>query len=404
MARGASRCDRPLYLPIGLSLCAALLCSRALAQAQAYVPVGVDLLMQGRPSEGLLILHSGYRNSPYVDADAVVFMGASQQGREGDVLSVSLGLREPHGYGQARIGRFVLSTGAVRPVQIDGASLLGRAPTGSTLEVFGGVPVVPELGARAFDWLAGARVGQWLFGQRLGAGVSYLQRRDAGERSSEELGADLTLAPLAWLGFNAITAWDLLSDGLAEARVSADAHSERSHGTVFASRRVASRLLPATSLFSVISQAPSGELGADGLWNAFPRLDLGTTAALEGLSDALGYRVSARATLRFSDEDAGELGLEATRRKLGDQGWSGGSVRVEIPVNRRVRTHASLELVGVDHPSGSATLFPWARVGASYAFASAWGLSAALGARATPQYRSDVYGLVRVSYSALVMP
>src|SRR5690242_1645600 len=83
-----------------------VLCSAAPVAAQSgpYVPIGVDLLMRGRPEEGLLILHSGYRNSPYADADAVVFLGADQSGREGDVLSVSLGLREPHGYAQARLG------------------------------------------------------------------------------------------------------------------------------------------------------------------------------------------------------------------------------------------------------------------------------------------------------------
>ncbi len=378
--------------------------AQAQSLARPYTPVGVDLLMQGRPAEGLLILHSGYRNSPYVDADAVVFVGASQSGREGDVLSVNLGFREPHGYAQGRVGRFVLSTGAVRPVQIDGASVLGRAPTGSTLQVFGGMPVVPELGPRAFDWLAGARLGQWLLDQRVGAGVSYLQRRDGGERSGEEVGADLSLTPLSWLGVNAIGSWDLLHDGLAEARLSANAHVERSSAQLFASRRVASRLLPATSLFSVISEAPSSELGAGWLWNAFPRLDLGGEGALEALDHALGYRVALRTTLRFSDQDGGQLGLEATRRKLGREGWSGGSVRVELPINARLRTHAGLELVGADHPAGRGALWPWTRVGASYALGSAWLLAAALSARSTPQYRSELYALLRVSYSATVTP
>jgi hypothetical protein len=389
-----------------LGPCWAPLCVRAQGPPESgpYLPVGVDLLMQGRPQEGLLILHSGYRNSPYVDADAVVFMGASQDGSLGDVLSVNLGFREPHGYAQARIGRFVLSTGAVRPVQIDGASVLARAPTGSTLEVFGGLPVVPELGPRPFDWLAGARIGQWLFDQRLGAGVSYLQRRDDGDLSNEELGADLSLTPLGWLAVNALGAWDLLQDGLAEARVSADAHVERSHAQLFATRRVASRLLPATSLFSVISAAPTSELGSDLSWNAFPRLDLGGTGALEGLDGRLGYRGALRTTLRFADEGGGQLGLEVTRRKLGRDGWTGASARVELPLNLRLRTHASVELVGADHPSDRGALWPWTRVGASYALGSVWLLSAAISARATPQYRSELYAMLRVSYLAMVSP
>lgn len=399
-----ARCGVVLVICCALLHVPAQLQAQVQPQAQAYTPVGVDLLMLGRPQEGLLILHSGYRNSPYVDADAVVFMGAAQTGARGDVLTVNLGFREPHGYGQARVGRFVLSTGAVRPVQIDGASVLARAPTGSTLEVFGGLPVVPEFGPRPFDWLAGARAGQWLFDQRVGAGVSYVQRRGDGELATEEMGADLSLVPVPWLSVNALGSWDVLQDGLAEARVAADAHVERSHVQLFASRRVAARLLPATSLFSVISGAPSSELGFDGMWNAFPRLDLGGTAALEALDQRLGYRFALRKTMRFADEDGGQLGSELTRRKLGRDGWTGVNIHVELPLSRQLRGHAGVEVVAADHPSDRGALWPWTRLGASYALGPAWSFSAAISARATPQYRSEVYALLRVSYSALVSP
>ncbi len=376
----------------------------ARAQAGAYTPVGADLLIRGRPEEGLLVLHSGYRNSPYVDADAVVFVGASELGREGDVMTVSVGLREPHGYGQARVGRFVLSTGAVRPVPIDGASVLARAPTGSTLEVFGGMPVAPELGPRSFDWLAGGRLGQKLLDEHLGLGVSYVQRRDAGEASTEEVGADLMAEPAPWLALNALGSWDVLRDGLAEARVSAQAHSDHSYAQLFASRRIASRLLPATSLFSVLGDAPSTELGTDLSWNAFPRLDVGGTFALEALEDTVGYRMALRTTLRFSDDDRGDLRLEAVRREVGTSAYSGCAARVMLPIAERWRTHASVEVAAPDHAAGRGALWPWARAGASYTIDSAWMVAVALGARATPEYRSEAYALLRVAYNREVFP
>src|SRR5689334_776583 len=138
-------------VPVVLALCALAGGARADGRAELQT----DALLAGRPYEGLLVLQGGYGNSSWVDADALVFMGATEDGREGDVLIVSVRLREPHGLGEARVGRFILSTGAVRPVQIDGVRTLARAPTGSTLELFGGLPVVPELGPRSFDWLAG---------------------------------------------------------------------------------------------------------------------------------------------------------------------------------------------------------------------------------------------------------
>jgi hypothetical protein len=378
---------------------------RAMARAQTggYMPVSTDLLLQARPVEGLVILHSGYRNSPFVDADALVFMDASQTSTTADVLSVSVGLREPHGYGQMRLGRFMLSSGAIRPVQIDGVSTLARAPSGSTLEMFAGLPVVPSFGARPFDWLAGSRIAQQL-DERVTWGVSYLQRRDAGMLASEELGSDLSMQPLAWLGIHAIGAWDLLTQSLAEARLSSFCSNDATQLELFASRRVAARLLPATSLFSVISDAPSSEAGANLNWRAFPRLDLGSTLALEGLDSAWGYRAAVRSTLRFSDTDRGSLTLEAMRHDLNDAGFSGAALRVDLPVTELLRPHASVELAAADHPHGRGALWPWARVGASYMFASDWLVAAALGFRATPQYRSDLSALVRIAYSGQVQP
>lgn len=376
----------------------------ARAQSEAYVPVRADALLVGRPSEGLLVLHSGYRNSPYADADALVWLGASQDGAQADVLVVSVRWHDPDGRHEARIGRFVLSTGAVRPVHVDGVTVRGRVPAGSSLELFAGMPVVPEFGPRSFDWLAGARVSHWVPGERLGAGVSYLQRRDAGQLDDEELGADLTAIPLDWLSLHAVGAFDLVYRGLAQARASALAHDERGELELFAERSVAARLLPATSLFSVIGAAPSSELGSDLRWHAFPRLDLGGTLALAALDTQLGYRAALRARLRLSDDAGGELGVEGARRELGAEGWTSLLLTGEVPLRGLARMHASVELVAADDPRGRGALWPWARVGASTQFATHWLLAAGVGARADPEQARELEALVRVSYFAEVVP
>lgn len=374
------------------------------ADSGAYVPVGLDALILDRPQAGLLVLNSGYRNSPLVDADAVVWLGAGQQGEEGDVLAVNVGLREPHGYGQARLGRFVLSTGAIRPVHMDGVETLVRSPSGATLELFGGMPVVPALGPRDFDWLAGGRVAQSLFDERLLAGLSYVHRRDEGQLDDEEVGADLSVLPLAWLGLHAVAAWDLVYDGLAEARLQADAHGQAASLQLFASEQVASRMLPATSLFSVVSTAPNRELGGDVSWNAFPRLDFGGTLALEELDESVGYRLALRSTLRFSDEDGGDVRVEGTRRQLVSDGWTGATVTLDLPVSPRLRTSTSIELVAADEPRRRGALWPWTRLGASYALAERWTMAGAIGAKASPEAQSELYALLRLSYSAEVRP
>jgi hypothetical protein len=299
-----------------------------------------------------------------------------------------------------------LSTGAVRPTPIDGVTALARTRSGTTLEVFGGMPVVPELGARDFDWLIGTRLGQWLLRERVGLGVSYLQRRDDGALDDEEVGADLALLPLPWLSVNAVGSWDIVYAGLAEARLSAAANLEDVRVELFASRRVAARLLPATSLFAVVSDAASSELGSELQWRAFPRLDLGGTAALEGLGDRYGYRTALRATLHFADrgQDLGALSAEATRRYLADEGYTGGALISQFPLARDVSGSASIELVAPDHPEGRGALWPWSRVGVTYAITHAWSVAAAVGAKASPEATHEVQGLLRVSYAEQVRP
>ena len=387
-------------IPLALLLVAA----RGSAQAGAYVPTSADLLLQGRPAEGLLVLRSGYRNSPYVDVDALVFVGATTDAWQGDVLSVSVVVREPHGLGQARLGRFIVGTGAVGPVQIDGGEVTLRAFAGSHVSVFGGAPVVPELGPRTFDWLVGGRVGQQLAEDRVGFGMSYLHRRDAGQIDAEELGADATLEAASWLSLSAIGSWSLIADSLAELRGAALLHERGWQVELFGSRRIAARLLPATSLFSVIGAAASSSGGAEGSWRAFPRLQLGGTLALEGLDDELGYRAALRATLSLADEGPGHIGVEAIRRKLADEGFVGGAVRVQVPIGLVVQAHASAELVAADQPRDRGKLWPWLRFGASWTPSEHWLLAAAVGLRATPEYQRDAYALLRVGYQACLQP
>src|SRR5207247_1234843 len=112
---------------------------------------------------------------------------------EADALTVAVQLRDPRGRASLRLGRQVMAVGALRPVQADGAYGLLRLPWSMTLESFGGLPVVPRFGPRAYDWLVGARVAQGLGPARLG--VAWMQRREHGALDSHELGVDGALAP-----------------------------------------------------------------------------------------------------------------------------------------------------------------------------------------------------------------
>jgi hypothetical protein len=333
---------------------------------------------------------------PSVGAEALVWAGARAAAITGDVLVLAVRLREPHGYAESRVGRFVLATGAVHPVQIDGAHLIGRAPWGSTVESFGGLPVVPRFGARTYDWLVGGRVAQRI-ANAVTLGVSYVQRREDGEISNEEVGADLAAAPARWLDVAAFGAYDVTSPGLAEARASAAARWSDWRFELFASQLSPGRLLPATSLFSVLGDLPSQTLGATVRWRAAPRLDLLASGAAQDVAAGVGGNGWLRATLRLDDRGAGSLGLELRRVDVPDAEWTGVRAIATLPLGQGFRYSSEIEIVAPDHPDGRGVAWPWGLSALSWRSPKGWEIAGALEASSTPQHRYEADALVRLS-------
>src|SRR5580693_5208662 len=60
---------------------------------------------------GLIVLQGEDTMRPWVTAETLVWAGAREASVGGDVLVLTVKLREPHGYAEARAGRFVLATG-----------------------------------------------------------------------------------------------------------------------------------------------------------------------------------------------------------------------------------------------------------------------------------------------------
>src|SRR3954469_25825841 len=82
-----------------------------------------EALAEARAPAGLIVLQGQDRKYPWIEAEALVWAGARSE-LTGDVLVMTLRLREPHGFGELRGGRFVFASGAIRPVQIDGVSAI----------------------------------------------------------------------------------------------------------------------------------------------------------------------------------------------------------------------------------------------------------------------------------------
>jgi hypothetical protein len=348
---------------------------------------------------GLVVLQGEDTMRPWIAVEGLVWAGwPGTRSGTGDVLTLVVHLREPHGYAEARVGRFIVATGAVHPVQIDGAHVIARAPWGSVVETFGGIPVVPRFGARDYDWLVGGRVAETV-ATAATLGVSYVQRREDGEIANEEVGADLAIAPARWCDLAAFGAYDLTSPGLAEARASAAARWRDWRFELFGSQLSPGRLLPATSLFSVLGDMPSQTIGGTVRWRAAPRLDLLASGAGQDVAAGLGGNGWLRATLRLDDRGNGSLGLEVRRVAVPGAQWTGVRGIAALPLGKGFRYSNEIEIVVPDTPDGRGAAWPWGLSALSWRSRTGWEVAGALEASSTPQQRYEADALLRLTYA-----
>lgn len=403
--RRKSRKSRKATKILGCALGLATALSATSASAQYRLRGDVYAFGTAPSPAGLVVLSGQAKPSSWADAEAVVWMGTGeQQGSDkptGDVLVASVRLREPRGWGELRLGRMLVTAGAIRPMLLDGANAFGHIPKGPTLQVFGGVPVLPGFSAQAYDWAAGGRVSQRI-GDVVSAGVSYLQRRGAGFIQFEELGFDASTSPVRWLDAAGEVAIDLLHTDVASARGSVAARLGPLRVEGFALHRDPSHLLPATSLFAAIGDVPSTQGGLTLALRAAPRLDINAVGSADYIGGDFGGRASLHAVLRLDDRGDGALGFEARRQWApADASWTGGRLSARIPIAYRFRAAAEVEIVVPDVPNGRGDVWPWGLLSLGYSpkFAPWLDLAGGMEASSSPTRIAALAGIFRASAS-----
>jgi hypothetical protein len=347
-----------------------------------------DALATAQSPVGLLVLDGEGGVRAGLSAEAMVWLGLDQDGSDGDALVIALVARRADGRAEGRLGRFVTTAGALRPVHLDGAAARVRLPRRFDAEVFGGVPVAPRFGADAWDWVVGGRVGRRL-GDWGGTGVALLERRDRGRLEARELGLDASAA-IGAQDLAARVAIDLVDPTLADVTLTARRKLGAVRAELTAEHRVPSHLVPATSLFSVLGDVASERLAAAVRWRAAPRLDLFADAGARRLDGELAADGLLRATLRLDDRGRGALTAELRRTGVVDGGWYGARVAARVPRGHLTATLEG-ELVMPDEDRGRGTVWPWALAALGWR-AGAWDAAIAFEASSTPsdRYRVDL--------------
>ena len=401
--------------PAALLLAAAVafLCSAANAPAKAQPhTLGAELWGQLEPNVGLIVLEGSSRKYPYVEAEGLVWAGAGtpQFGLRDNTMQVealilAVKLRDPKGISDTRLGRFILSTGAVRAVHVDGGHAILRAPSKTNFEVFGGVPVEGDVEGRRYDWIAGGRISQGL-GNKGMIGGSYYNRYNAGQRSDEEVGADFALRAAHWLDMAAKFAWEIVNPGIAEilGTISSQTKNHRFRSEVFATKRSPTRMLQQTSLFTVLGDPGTLRTGANVFGRAAPRLDFWVEGAAHNAQDRWGWSGYFRTVLRTDDDGEGSVLGEIRRQSIPSvSNWTGIRLAAVIPIfedyDDRVGLMPEFELVIPDERAAeTGHVWPWGRLALRYQNIKGWTVAAAAEASSNQNVRVDVRALARVAY------
>ncbi len=316
------------------------------------------------------------------------------------VLVFVLRARTEDGRVNGRVGRFVATLGALRPVHVDGAAARVRLAKRIDAEAYAGMPVVSienGMSERAWDWVVGGRVARRL-GDYGSVGAAMLEQRDRGRLVTREAGIDAGLALGKYHDVGARLAYDLANPGLADAYASVIQRKKKLRGELYVGYRAASHLLPATSLFTVLGDTPSMRGGVLVNSKVAPRLELSSDMGLRGAADELGVMLIARARLALDDHFKSVLSGELRRDGVGDDAWTGvrGAARIALPYALTASTE--LELVVPDHDRMRGRVWPWLLAALAHE-RGPWRAAAAVEASASPEYthRVDVlFSLTRL--------
>jgi len=370
----------------------------AILLAIAIVPAHADPLrlradaLGGTQSPaGLLVLEADGKASATTNAEAIVWTANDAA----DVLVIALRARTKDGRVGGKVGRFVASLGALRPVHVDGASARVRLPHSFDVEAYGGVPVLPfEYGtsARAWDWVAGGRIAR-RFGDYGSVGIAVLEQRDEARLAVREVGVDAGIALTKHHDVATRLAYDLANPGLADAYASVIRRGGGVRAEAYAGYRAASHLLPSTSLFTVLGDTPSARGGMLISGKLAPRLELGSDMGLRGAADELGVLLVLRARLALDDKFASAITGELRRDGVGEDAWTGARAAARIALPYSLTASTELELVVPDRARMRGVVWPWVLAALAYQHGP-WQAAAAIEASASAQYTHRVDVLV----------
>lgn len=385
--------------------------------AQPY-RLRADAVGQARSPTGVLMLQGNADPAEWVRIETLIWAGADEFDEEADALLARLSLRTPDHRAELHLGRMIVGPGAIRPVHLDGVSGVARLPWHMAVEVFGGFPVPVSFEDRDDDWAVGGRLAQSI-PQVATLGVAYLHRRSGSQIDDQEVGSDLSIYLGDSVSLVTRAAWDIDTPGFSEALATLSYRANYAwRFEVYGAHRSPSRILPATSLFSVLGDVPAQSVSGRVRWRAAPRLDVTADGGVRTFDGRLGETARVRAVLRLDPVGASVISVEVNRKggpetvaltgaratfrwRLAAAWLLSSEVELIRPDNSDDATAGVPVLQTLDGLTGAPSrgeLWPWALLALEFQPSPEWVMAAAIEGSATSEYERALDGLFRLTW------
>ncbi|HUJ28470.1 MAG TPA: hypothetical protein VLW85_20755 [Myxococcales bacterium] len=217
-----------------------------------------------------------------------------------------------------RLGRQMVTGGAARATQIDGA-FARIVAKGVGAELYGGVPVDPRFAAARGDAIAGGRLF-WnpAFDSELGASAVYALKR--GYVARKDAGFDASVTPVRPLTLSGLAQWSVDDRRLEEARLAALVQLAPQLQIVGDVQRTAPDLfIDRNSIFAVFAEELRDEAGGEIVLRPLRPLSLSADWHWLRVEGGHGQRGGFRGTLRTGED--GSLGVELRLLTQPDNGY-----------------------------------------------------------------------------------
>ena len=197
-----------------------------------------------------------------------------------------------------RLGRQLMTGGAMRATQVDGITADGVIAHGVGVQGWAGVPVQPRFAQASGDFITGGRAF-WRQGFDSEVGVSYVYALRKGYLARSDLGVDGSWTPVRPVTVSGVLQWSLEEGRLAEGRLQALWQVDKKLQLVGDVSRTAPDLfIDRSSIFAVFSEELRNEAGAEVVYRLLQPLSLEADFHWLRVEGGHGYRTGARATYR----------------------------------------------------------------------------------------------------------